>query len=249
MTSIVGVLCRDGAVIGTDSATTFGGRLRTIEQSTEKLDLIGDEVILAGTGSTGLRQRFRDIVEDAWRRGLFRKSRAIELGKYFALNAIRDFSSTEAPKGAFGAMLAFPCQEEEPFICTFDPEHFQPELIEKRLWYDSMGSSKAITDPFLALMRKAFWTGGPPLVNDAVFAVTWALEHAVEVNPGGVNGPIRVAVLQGRGGGLKARLLSEYELLEHKQNVEAAYDALRRFRDRQSPATAADLPEVPRLDL
>ncbi|HSK80161.1 MAG TPA: hypothetical protein VLQ45_27150 [Thermoanaerobaculia bacterium] len=66
MTSIVGVLCRDGAVIGTDSATTFGGRLRTIEQATEKLDLIGDEIILAGAGSTGLRQRFRDIVEDAW---------------------------------------------------------------------------------------------------------------------------------------------------------------------------------------
>lgn len=247
MTSIVGVLCRDGAVIGTDSATTFGGRLRTIEQSTEKLDLIGDEVILAGTGSTGLRQRFREIVEDARHMNLFRKSRAIELGKYFSLSAIKDFSSTEAPKGAFGAMLAFPCQDE-PFICTFDSEHFQPELIEKRLWYDSMGSAKTITDPFLALMRKAFWTSGPPLVNDAVFAVTWALEHAVEVNPGGVNGPIRIAVLQDQGHGLRARLLPEYELLEHKQNVEAAYDALRRFRDRQSPATAADLPEVPRLE-
>lgn len=248
MTSIVGVLCRDGAVIGTDSATTFGGRLRTIEQATEKLDLIGDEVILAGAGSTGLRQRFRDIVEDAWRQGLFRKARAIELGKYFALNAIRDFSSTEAPKGAFGAMLAF-AGREEPFICTFDPEHFQPEFIEQRLWYDSMGSAKAITDPFLALMRKAFWTGGPPLVHDAVFAVTWALEHAVEVNPGGVNGPIRIAVLKGKAHALRARILPEYELVEHKQNVEAAYDALRRFRDRQSPFTGADLPEVPSLEL
>lgn len=247
MTSIVGVLCRDGAVIGTDSATTFGGRLRTIEQSTEKLDLIGDDVILAGTGSTGLRQRFRDIVEDARRMDLFRKSRAIELGKYFSLSAIKDFSSTEAPKGAFGAMLAFPCQDE-PVLCTFDPEHFQPELIEKRLWYDSMGSAKNITDPFLALMRKAFWTSGPPLVNDAVFAVTWALEHAVEVNPGGVNGPIRIAVLQDQGRGLRARLLPGYELLEHKQNVEAAYDALRRFRDRQSSVARADLPEVPSLE-
>lgn len=248
MTSIVGVLCRDGAVIGADSAATFGGRtFRTIEQSTEKLDIVGGEVIIAGVGSAGLRQRFRDLVEGAWKDGLFRKARAIELGKYFATNAMQDFGSTRAPQGAFGAMLAFPCKDE-PFICTFDPEHFQPELIEKRLWYDSMGSAKAITDPFLALMRRAFWKSGPPLVYDAVFAVTWALQHAIEVNPGGVNGPIRIAILERQESGLKARLLSEDDLLEHKQNVEAAYDALRRFRDRQTQGAAVDLPDVPRLE-
>ena len=145
-------------------------------------------------------------------------------------------------------MLAFSCQDA-PHICSFDPEHFQPELIERRLWYDSMGSAKHITDPFLALMRKAFWTSGPPLVYDAVFAVTWALDHAIEVNPGGVNGPIRIAVIERQEGRLKARLLSEDELDEHKQNVEATYEALRRFRNRQSAATARDLPEMPTLDL
>jgi 20S proteasome alpha/beta subunit len=248
VTSIVGVLCRDGAIIGTDSATTFGGRNRTIEQRTEKLDIVGDEIILAGAGQLGLRQRFRDIVEDAWRKGLLKKSRPIDLGKYLAATTVQDFGSTRAPQGAFGAMLAFPCQDD-PFICTFDPDHFQPELIEERLWYDSMGSAKPITDPFLALMRKAFWTSGPPLVHDAIFAVTWALEHAIEVNPGGVNDPIRIAVLEKQRGKLKARILSDDALLEHKQNVAAAYDALRRFRDRQSSATARDLPEVPRLDL
>ncbi len=247
MTSIVGVLCQDGAVIGADSATTFGGPNRTIEQPTEKLNIIGEEVILAGTGSLGLRQRFRDIVRDAWEKGLLKKSRPIELGKYFSANAIRDFASTQAPAGAFGAMLAFPYQGSGS-ICTFEPVHFQPELIEETLWYDSMGSAKHITDPFLALMRKAFWTSGPPLVYDAVFAATWALEHAIEVNPGGVNGPIRIAVIERQRGRLKARLLSESELLEHKQNVVATYEALRRFRD-QSSATTRSLPEVPKLEL
>jgi hypothetical protein len=97
-------------------------------------------------------------------------------------------------------------------------------------------------------MRKAFWTSGPPLVYDAVFAVTWALDHAIEVNPGGVNGPIRIAVIERQGGRLKARLLSDDELDEHKQNVGATYEALRRFRNRQSAATARDLPEMPKLD-
>src|SRR3954469_24120529 len=247
MTSIVGVLCRDGAVIGTDSATTFGGRNRTIEQRTEKLDIVGDEIILAGAGQLGLRQRFRDIVEEAWRKDFLKKSRPIDLGKYFSATTLQDFGSTRAPQGAFGAMLAFPHQTA-PFICTFDPEHFQPELIEERLWYDSMGSAKPITDPFLALMRKAFWTSGPPLVHDAIFAVTWALEHAIEVNPGGVNDPIRIAVLERQGRSLKARLLSDDELLEHKQNVAAAYNALRKFRDRQASAEAGDSPDVPNLE-
>ncbi|MFY9824020.1 MAG: hypothetical protein WAM82_21760 [Thermoanaerobaculia bacterium] len=247
MTSIIGVLCRDGAVIGTDSATTFGGRAHTIEQRTEKLDIVGTEIILAGTGSLGLRQRFRDIIEDALANDLLRKSRPIELGKYFSATALQDFGSTRAPMGTFGAMLAFSCQNA-PYICTFDPEYFQPELIETRLWYDSMGSAKPITDPFLALMRKAFWTSGPPVVHDAVFAVTWALEHAVEVNPGGVNDPIRISVLERQGGSLKARLLSDDELLEHKLNVAAAYNALRRFRDRQASVEAGELPEAPTLE-
>jgi len=247
VTSIVGVLCRDGAVIGTDSATTFGGRNRTIEQRTEKLDIVGDEIILAGAGQLGLRQRFRDIVEEAWRKDFLKKSRPIDLGKYFSATTIQDFGSTRAPQGAFGAMLAFPHQAD-PFICTFDPEHFQPELIEERLWYDSMGSAKPITDPFLALMRKAFWTSGPPLVHDAIFAVTWALEHAIEVNPGGVNDPIRIAVLKGQGTRLRARILADHELLEHKQSVTTVYDELRRFRERQSAVRARDLPEAPKPD-
>jgi len=151
------------------------------------------------------------------------------------------------PSGSLWSLLAFSCQDA-PFLCTFDPDHFQPEFIEERLWYDSMGSAKPITDPFLALMRKAFWTSGPPLVHDAIFAVTWALEHAIEVNPGGVNGPIRIAVLE-RSLGLRAHILADHELLEHKQNVAAAYGALRRFRERQSEVSMRDLPDVPRPEL
>src|SRR5258706_4026391 len=97
----------------------FGSRVHTIEQRTEKLDMVGNEVILAGTGSLGLRQRFRDIVEDAVGNDLLRKSRPIELGKFFSATALKDFRSTGAPQGTFGAMLAFPCQNA-PYICTFD---------------------------------------------------------------------------------------------------------------------------------
>ena len=41
MTAVVGILCSDGIVIGTDSSMTMvAGTFRTIEQSTEKLDVV-----------------------------------------------------------------------------------------------------------------------------------------------------------------------------------------------------------------
>jgi 20S proteasome alpha/beta subunit len=52
MTAIVGILCRDGLVIGADSSTTFASSVGSpiIEQPTEKLSLISDCIIVAGTG-------------------------------------------------------------------------------------------------------------------------------------------------------------------------------------------------------
>lgn len=247
MTSIIGVLCRDGAVVGADSAVSFGvGGYRTIEQLTDKLDIIGDEIIVAGAGSVGMNQRFRDIVTRNWEVGLFAKRRAIELVKHLSAMTIQDFKETAAPQGRYAALIAF-CCKEEPNLCEFDLEYFQPELKEKRLWYESLGSAKPITDPFLALMRKVFWQKGPPLVSDAVFAVNWALEHAIEVNPGGVNGPVRIAVLERRDSEMKARLLCEEELLEHKQTVEDAYGALRKFKKSKAPEGERNVPDVPRL--
>jgi hypothetical protein len=68
MTVIVGILCSDGVVIGTDSAIATG-RLSTgytIERQDEaalKIEIIGTDVITAVTGATGLAQRFNDQID------------------------------------------------------------------------------------------------------------------------------------------------------------------------------------------
>jgi 20S proteasome alpha/beta subunit len=68
MTAIVGILCRDGIVIGTDSSstlTTAGGPygLRTIESSSKKISIIDERIIVARTGEVGLNQRFCGVVK------------------------------------------------------------------------------------------------------------------------------------------------------------------------------------------
>ena len=52
------------------------------------------------------------------------------------------------------------------------------------------------------------------------------------MNPGGVNGPIRIAVMEQHKGECKARLLSEHELLEQQVSVHTAKDALRHYKKR-----------------
>jgi hypothetical protein len=108
-----------------------------------------------------------------------------------------------------------------------------------------MGSGQAITDPFLALMREVFWGKGPPTVQDATFAATWALEHAIQVNPGGINGPARIAVMERTSGKYRTKILDEAALEEHRQNIQQAKERLRAFPALQS-ADAPGTPEIPR---
>lgn len=246
MTVVVGVLYSDGVVIGTDSAATFGyGRTRTVEQLTDKLFVHGD-VIVAGTGAVGLGQRFCQITRHAWEAKLFRDS-PYDIVKQLSRKGQDDFAQTSAPIGQYGALVAFPC-EKQAYLCEFQQDDFQPEFKDERLWYVSLGSAQPITDPFLALMREVFWREGRPRVEDAIFVVTWAIEHAIKVNPGGVNGPTKIAVLEAETKSrLAARLLDDEEIDMHRQNVADALEHLRGFRNRHQVASSGvpDLPEVP----
>jgi len=249
VTSLVGVLCRDGAVIGTDSAATFSdGSIPTIEQPTEKIDIVSDRFIVAGTGAVGLGQRFCLRLKEASASRVFTSDVApMEACRRLCESAVKDFISTGVRMGGYGALLAF-SSGHHPNICEFAVQDLQPELLDiNRLWYTSMGSAKPITDPFLGLMRRVFWQEGPPTVSEAVFAVYWTLEHAIELNIGGVNGPIQIAVLEkGKTGQFSARKLPDEDFEEHRQNVQGAYQALRGYQKGQAAATAVDpIPEPP----
>lgn len=230
MTAVIGVLCSDGIVIGTDGSATFStGSMPTIEQPTEKLRIVDGRVILAGTGSVGFSQRFNRIVQDQYQNKLFSKADHIEACKVLSRAAIEDFRSTYMNPGKYGALLGF-AKSGRPYLCEFAVADFQPEFKDKGIWYVSMGSGQSITDPFLGLMRSVFWRDGMPSIQEATFVVTWALDHAVEVNPGGINEPIQIAVLElDRKGNPAARVLSTDELQEHRSNILGTKSEMQKF--------------------
>jgi len=247
MTAIVGVLCRDGLVIGTDSSTTFSSGIGppTIEQPTEKLKIFSGTIIVAGTGQVGLGQRFGRIIEVAYEDRVFRGTQHhTAVGTELCKRTIADFASTQVKQGGYGALVGF-ALGDKPYLCEFPVSDFQPEFKTEKMWYCSMGSGQPITDPFLALMREVFWNSGLPTVQDATLAATWALDHAVAVNPGGINGPVRIAVLEKHAGKFRARVLDNSDLEEHRQNIGQAKERLRTFPASQS-ADAPDTPEIPK---
>lgn len=245
MTVLVGIKCSDGVIIGSDSSATFSaGQIRTIEQATKKIEILDGKIIVAGTGQIGLGQRFCNQVEQGWKNGAFKSLGAIPMATKMCSLARADFVSTQAPMGQYGALVAYSA-DHRLHLCEFSISDFQPELKTENIWYASMGSGQLIADPFLGLMRKVFWSDGMPTLQDGVFIAMWTLQHAIDVNAGGVNGPIQLAVLRNEKNGPVARMLSQDEMDEHQQNVSGVLAHLRQYMDKVAGRSAAASPDIP----
>jgi len=249
MTVEVGILCKGGVVIAADSAATFGSpNLKIMEQPTRKISIVANKVIVAGTGAVGLCQRLHAIIENLFANPGFDVVSPLEKGKLIARAAIQDFASTHAPfQGQFAALVAF-AHEGVPCLIEFCIPDFQPELKRPdEIWYVSVGSGELIADPMLAWMREVFWTDGPPVLQSGIFAASWVMDHVVKINAGGVNGPIDIAVLEFKDGEFRARMLTPDELDEHKGNVQAAREHMRRFEEILL-GKGGNVPDVPKLN-
>ena len=102
MTLLVGIHCTDGVVIAADSASTFGSApgVFTITHPVRKIQIIADDMIVAGTGEVGLGQRFHAAIAALHASSEYKGS-AIEKAKLMAAKGIADFAATSAPRGAF----------------------------------------------------------------------------------------------------------------------------------------------------
>jgi len=254
MTSLVAIKCLDGVVIGADSAVTFGtagGNNGTIEHHTsKKLKIVGSSIIIAGAGELGLMQRFVAAVEKAEKAGNFsRADDAISFGKILSSVGLRDFNETHLEKFNFTALVAFISGGEANLCELGGLTGFQPEIKELvDLWHVSTGVGQSITDPFLALLREAFWSDAAPNLQGGIFTTLWTLTHVCKLNTGGIGFPINLAVLERPKSSQRpsARILTAQELAEHGNAVEAAMRHLGDFKEilmGRSGAEAVPRPE------
>lgn len=238
MTSIVAIRCKDGVVIGADSSATFGdgARNRTVEQLTDKkIEIIGNFAIVAGTGYVGHHQRFTAVVKRLYEENKFRELDELATAKLLSSEGIKDFGSTHVPQGGiqYTAIVACPAKKAPCLVeLPGGSVHFQPEV--KRLddlWFTSAGSGQMITDAVLTLLKGVFWKEGPPTLKGGIFTAYYTLQHVCEVNPGGIQGPVKIAVLEKDGASFRARMLSNDDLTEHDAAITDMNDRLKAFRN------------------
>jgi hypothetical protein len=229
MTVLVGIKCTDGVVIGADSiATSAHGVQALMRLPTDKIVKVSNTILMASTGAVGLNQRFEAIIMQCWSKGAF-KEKTVECGRRLAEAAVQDFRSTNVLLHGqhgyqFGALVAAPIDGEAQLF-EFGTTDFQPEVKRDKLFCAAMGSGQNLAEPFLGFVSKVLWGRQPPTVQDGIFGATWALQHCIDLAPGSVGLPIRIATLKKEGGDWRARIMDADETKEHE-------DAIRRVEAR-----------------
>jgi 20S proteasome alpha/beta subunit len=246
MTLIVAIKCKDGIVVGADGAATLGALGQfTIRQSTKKLCIVDNCIVIGVSGSVGLGQRIVGTIEGLWCNSEIKLS---EQPSYIAMTIIRQqifnhiqvelqvaslaqqvqgIASIAINSVLTSTVVALPLRRE---LCLFQFDHQgAPEEAREDLPFVSIGSGQSIADPFLAFIRRVFWSNHLPTVAQGIFATLWTLEHAIQTNPGGVAEPKQVIILEKTNESCLARELPSEELLEHMEAISAAEKHLANF--------------------
>lgn len=240
MTVLVGVSCSDGVVIGADSAaTSAAGNIHLLKLASEKIFIIDGRVIVAGTGQIGLGQRFADVVKQAHGAKLFQKN-AVEVARELSALACKDFSSTGASKGSYGALVGAPVTDRGHLI-EYATADFQPELKGGKIYFVSMGSGQTLAEPFMSFVDRTFWNSSIPDVKSAVFGVHWALSHTIRCAPGGVGDPICIATLTKSKGSWTAELLSDEILQEQAVHMAEIEKRISSYKEDLYAAAKAEI--------
>jgi 20S proteasome alpha/beta subunit len=248
MTVVVAFHCSDGAVVASDSMITPAvGGISVGHHHGIKVYVLPGTQVFAFAGDQGQAARFKLMAETSHEiltNTLYPLSYPLTLAK-----GIHDeFQSTGVGNALqVNAILAF-LYLNSCYCCAFEGK-MQPRLLDKDHFYVALGSGKLSADPFLRFLVDTFCQPGCPTVREGVFLATWAVQHVIDVNPGGVAGPIRVAVLEkDQLGKYIARELPDTEIGEHQQAIESARDALRDWRKNiggQSTHVVQKIPQPP----
>jgi hypothetical protein len=252
MTVVVAFLCTDGVVVAVDSMLTSAigtpaGALPIAHHTGRKVDVLAGQQVIAYAGDQGQGARFRIMAEGSHPL-ILQVAHAIDYPLRLTQSLIAQFQSTGIPANAIGVNTVLAYQHGARHHCCAFEGAIQPRLLDAHHFYVALGSGKLSADPFLKFLSDIFCPNGQPSVREAVFLATWAVQHVIDTNPGGVAGPIRIATLEQAAGGLAARDLPDTEIEEHRQAIESAAQALRSWRDSlQSGVAAQNVADPPAM--
>ncbi len=207
MTLIIGVKCRDGVVIGSDSLETFGTDIE--QEVSNKIEFLARDSLIASAGAVGLSQMIKEKLRSSWE-----NVQNID-DTYSARLLLEDLVWSEVRRAMIHAREAQEFLDEDlsstvltSALVVF-PLHGSPLLLRfnvigqsDEVTYESpfvsIGSGDFQADPFLAFVKRVVWNDRyPDSIDDGVLGVLWALQHVITVNGGlGVGGSPVIGILK-----------------------------------------------------
>jgi len=246
MTVVVAFHCSDGVVIAADSMITPSiGGLNIGHHHGQKISILPGPQIFAIAGDIGQNARVRIMAEGS--HGMIAGTQhAIDFPLTLTQSIIQQFTATGINKSIEASPVLAYVHAGIHQCCVFEGA-LQPRLLDEHHYYSAHGSGKLSADPFLRFLTDVFCPNGRPSVREGIFLAAWTVQHVIDVNPGGVAGPVRISTLErDAGGAFVARNLPTNEIEEHIQAIESAATALRKWRDElQSGQAADDAPAPP----
>ena len=245
MTVLVAFYCTDGVVIGADSMITPSmGNMAVGHHHGQKISVLDGPQLFAFAGDQGQSERVR-IMANGINTQIANRAHEIDHPLALTQAMVQQFNATGIGNSInTNPVLAFE-HNGTHHCCCFEGA-LQPRLLDQTHYYAAHGSGKLSADPFLRFLTDTFCGQGQPTVTEAIFLATWAVQHVIDVNPGGVAAPIRIATFQKNQNTYSATLLPDHEIDEHVQAVESAAEALREWRDDlQSGEAAENAPNQP----
>ena len=237
MTLIIGIKCRDGVVIGSDSLETFGTGIE--QEVSNKIEYLAGDSLIASAGAVGLSQLIKDKLRISWRSVLSQDD------VYSARIQLEELTWSEIARAMGHAAEAQELLEEnlEPTVLTSSLVTFPLKGVPVLLRLNEIGQTLEVTcespftsigsgdfqaDPFLAFVKRVVWDDKQPeAVEDGVLEVLWALQHVIDVNGGlGVGGSPVVATLQTVDGCWEADIRKGPLLDQHLQRIAGAENSV-----------------------
>jgi hypothetical protein len=262
MTLIVAIRCEDGVVLSADSQATFAtaglGQQTIKQQTSKKLHIIRERFVLGVSGSIGLSQNYEsEIFSRLGNKGgsKARFKTVADAKKFFSEAmwghaktawertnlAAQSIGQAAVQEAAHGSLVAFPLADS-PCLLQFS-QLCQPEEANAELPFVSIGSGQPVADPFLSFLRRILWPEKMPTVSDGVLAALWTVTHTIQAQPGLVSEPIQIVTLRKYDGEWRAHELSNGDLGEPRQAIEAMEEELRTVREIFSTQPTSPMPE------
>ena len=224
--------------MASDSAATYvAGATPTIgQQKIAKIQVLGDNWIFASTGAVGIGQVVASRINEAWRKKVFLNSmkdsgRLMHLiGQEIAttvapyLQSAPHMKALNEPAPLCKCILSIPV-DDTPRLFSFDYNGAPEEASD--LSFIALGSGQLLADGFLAFLRKVLWNETMfPTLGEGRLAAIWTLQHVIDSAPGGVSGPIQMAILTSDGKSAAVEMADARRIEEHQELIASAERAL-----------------------